>query len=584
MVCYIFLFFFFFFFKQKTAYEIMPSLVGSEMCIRDSINAEYMGSANDLGKKVVNSFKPDNLIKKLAMTENGFMQISLTDQFIEEQINIFLKYGIVMPPNQKKQKIAVDFSSPNVAKNLHVGHLRSTIIGESICRILEFEGHDVLRINHVGDWGTQFGMLIAYMSEQYPNYLEETPVLSDLNDFYKAAKKKFDESEDFKKKSQETVVKLQSGDAKCIQAWKVICEISRQSYNRIYKRLWINITEVPESFYNPMLPGIIEEMEKKGIITVDKGAKCVFLGKPFQIPLMVQKKDGGFNYDSTDMAAIKHRIITLGCTRLIYITDMGQEPHFKMIFKAAEMMGWLNPKVHKVEHMGFGVVQGEDKKRFKTRSGVTIKLESLLDEAQTRAMTKIQERAQEQLQQQNPDEEVKANQTQTTGTKLDSKEYQTAAEKMGIAAIKYYDLKFNRTSDYQFSFDNMLDDKGNTGIYLLYAYARLCSIIRKSGYTEESLKELTQKQGFKITHPHERYISCNIIRFFDTIAQVSDMLEIHRLTDYLYDIASKIGEGYNKYKILSNNDTKTRILLIYVLKMIMSKCFSLLAIEPLDKI
>lgn len=540
-------------------------------------------SVLDLGNKVISAFKPNEIIQQLKMTENGFMQISLQEQFIEQQVNVFLRIGVAMPPCQQKQKIAVDFSSPNVAKNLHVGHLRSTIIGESICRILEFEGHDVLRINHVGDWGTQFGMLIAFMGEKFPNYLDETPVLSDLNDFYKAAKKKFDESEEFKKKSQETVVLLQGGDEKCIKAWKVICEISRQAYNKLYKRLWINVQETPESFYNPMLPGIVEEIEKKGIITVDKGAKCIFLGKPFQIPLMVQKKDGGYNYDSTDMAAIKHRIFTLGCSRLIYITDMGQEPHFKMIFRAAEMMGWLNPKVQRVEHMGFGVIQGDDGKRFKTRSGVSIKLEELLDEAKQRALKKILERAQDN---QLKAEEVKQQQQQSisTGTKLEQTEYEVAAEKMGIAAIKYYDLKFNRTSDYKFSFDNMLDDKGNTGIYLLYAYARLCSILKKSGLTEEKIKELINAKGFKITHVTERTIASSLIKFYDVITSVTEFLEIHRLTDYLYDVASKIGEGYNKYKILGNDDTNTRILLVWVLKQVMEKCFFLLAIQPLEQI
>ena len=238
---------------------------------------------------------------------------------------------------EAKQTVAVDFSSPNIAKDMHVGHLRSTIIGDATCRILEFLGHNVHRINHVGDWGTQFGMLIAMLDLEYPDFMENTPDLGGLQEFYKKSKKKFDEDPEFKKISQENVVKLQSGDENTIKAWQIICDLSRKEFQQIYDRLHVTLDEVGESFYNPMLAPIVKQLEEEGYVVEDKGAKCFFIKgvKSIKTPLMLQKSDGGFNYDTTDMAAIKYRINELKADRLIYITDMGQEYHFHQIFHAA---------------------------------------------------------------------------------------------------------------------------------------------------------------------------------------------------------------------------------------------------------
>ena len=282
--------------------------------------------------------------------------------------------GIDLPEHPKR--IIIDFSSPNTAKEMHVGHLRSTIIGDCLSRLFEFLGDDVLRLNHMGDWGTAFGMLIAYMKEKAPQVLkgQETTNLSHLVTWYKAAKQQFDENADFKKRSQLEVVALQRGDKDALKAWEIICDISRQAYQEIYDLLDIKITERGESFYNPVLPQIVADLENKGLVTISNGAKCIFL-EGFQnregdvLPLMIQKSDGGYNYDTTDMAAIRQRIEEEKADRLIYVTDAGQAQHFKMIFMAAEKAGYLDPSKVRVDHVPFGLVLGNDGKKFRRDPG-----------------------------------------------------------------------------------------------------------------------------------------------------------------------------------------------------------------------
>mmetsp|Transcript_26366 Transcript_26366/g.23283 ORF Transcript_26366/g.23283 Transcript_26366/m.23283 type:complete len:453 (-) Transcript_26366:12-1370(-) len=452
---------------------------------------------------------------------------------------------------------------------MHVGHLRSTILGESISRIFEFLGHDVHRINHLGDWGTQFGMLICHMKEVFPDYLENLPPLKDLNIFYKEAKKKFDENPEFKEKSRLTVVNLQSGDPDCIKAWKVICEISRQEFNKIYKRLDINVKEFGESFYNDMLPGLVKDMEEKGYAKIDDGALCMFIPKK-KIPLMLRKSDGGFNYDTTDMAAAKYRLTELKAQRLVYLTDVGQFPHFELIFEAAKIVGWHKPPETRMEHMGFGLVSDKDGQKFKTRSGETVKLVDLLDEAKNRAKAQLQTRMKENKEGQQ--------------TMVDEEHLEDSAEKIGMAAIKYFDLRQNRTSNYKFDYDKMLDPKGNTAVYLLYSYARICSIINKSGLKPEDFDKIVEKGGFKITHDHERFLAMSLLRFPEVLNTVTDELNIHKLCDYIYDIAVKISEGYKKYRIADSEEKETRVLLCEAVRRVLLVSFRLIGIEPLERL
>jgi arginyl-tRNA synthetase len=317
-----------------------------------------------------------------------------------------------------------------------------------------------------------------------------------------------------------------------------------------------------------MIPDVVKELEDKGLIKLDKGAKCIFVpGK--QQPLIAVKSDGGYNYDSTDLAAIRYRIKDLKGERLIYITDAGQYPHFELIFKAAEMAGWLQKPIV-AEHMGFGFVLRADGGKFKTSEGNTVKLMTLLDEAKDRAKKQILQRIEEHK--------------EGAITNIEEKEVEESAEKIGMAAIKYFDLRQNRISNYKFNYDQMLDPTGNTAVYLLYAYARLCSIIRKSGMTEQEIDKAINETGFKISHEYEAVLATCILRFPETIEMAVEELALHKITDFLYDIAVKVAAGYNKFKIVGDENQTTRILLCEAIRRIMAQSFYLIGIEPLEKI
>ena len=365
------------------------------------------------------------------------MNIVLKNDFIEQQVNKILespKLSINQDEEFKKQRAVVDFSSPNIAKDMHVGHLRSTIIGDSISRILEFLGHDVLRMNHLGDWGTQFGMLIAELNDEFPDFLDNPPNIQDLVVFYKRAKKRFDAEEDFKKTSQENVVKLQQGDERTFKGWQLLCSISEKEFQRIYDRLDITIENKGESFYNPLIKPMLEDLDSRGIITVSDGAKCVFVPKR-KVPLMVQKSDGGYGYDTTDITAIRYRVAEQKATWIIYVTDDGQKLHFDTVYDAGKLAGYIDPAVTRYDHVGFGLVlqamaeekpadakavtdgkpAGEDTKKeegkkeeskkeeakkpkigkMKTREGDSTKLMDLLDEAKNRTLDIFRERMKE---------------------------------------------------------------------------------------------------------------------------------------------------------------------------------------------
>lgn len=295
-------------------------------------------SCKELAQKLADSIPTDGIISKVDLLMAGkgdeskagfFINIYLNVEKVSEMLKD-LALNDVKYHAEERLRIGVDFSSPNIAKNMHVGHLRSTIIGEALCRILEFLGHDVIRINHIGDWGTQFGMLITHMHDTYPDFMENQPDISDLDGFYKESKGRFDNEPDFKNRARESVVRLQSGNKKELEAWKMICDVSRVQFEQIYKRLDITNTEYGESFYNDMIPPLIERLEKEGIVVEDQGAKCIFIPK-IKNPLIVVKSDGGYNYDSTDLAAMEYRINTLKCDRIFVLTDKGQEHHFKQL-------------------------------------------------------------------------------------------------------------------------------------------------------------------------------------------------------------------------------------------------------------
>ena len=456
------------------------------------------------------------------------------------------------------RKAVVDFSSPNIAKEMHVGHLRSTIIGETICRTLESIGVETVRLNHVGDWGTQFGMLLTHLSDKTDADFE----IRDLQAFYKESKLRFDTDEEFKLRSQAAVVKLQAGDEEMIAKWKRICEVSRQEFEEIYRLLDIKIEERGESFYNSMIPDVLDELIEKKIAVTNDGALCIFQEKDGP-PLICRKSDGGFNYASTDLAAMRHRIKDVGADWIIYVTDMGQSRHFEAVFDAAKRANWLNEGQDssvRLDHVSFGLVMGEDGKRFRTRSGETVPLKSLLSEAQSRCLESLQSRE---------------------NNNMDEDKLEEAARIMGISAIKYADLHNNRTTNYTFSYDRMLDLKGNTAVYLLYTHARISSILDRAG--DEVISSFDEGD-LVLTDEKERRLALTILKLPDTIDSVIQDLLPSRLCDYTYSLCVAFNEFYGTCKVIGDEREKPRLILCHATALSLRRAFYILGIEPLYRL
>lgn len=507
----------------------------------------------------------ESFISKIEIAGPGFINITLDPKFLSQEIADLLqdtRLGVPLPV--KKQKIIVEFSSPNIAKELHVGHLRSTIIGDCLARLFEFLGHDVLRLNHVGDWGTQFGMLITYLKELHPKVLsgEEKTDLSQLMNWYKESKKKFDEDTEFKKRSQLQVVALQGGDAVALKAWQMICEISRKAFKEIYDLMDISLQERGESFYNPYLADVVKDLEHKGLITISGGAKCVFLdgfvsreGEP--LPMIIQKSDGGYNYETTDMAALRHRVEVEKADRIICVTDAGQALHFQQVFKTAEKAHYYDPQKVQIDHVTFGVVLGPDGKKFKTRSGDTEKLIDLLLEAVKKSEEIIQERL--------PD-----------ASAAEKKELALA---LGIGAVKYADLSCHRVKDYVFSYERMLRFEGNTAAFLLYAYVRIQGIKRKG---KKKVEELSSSK-ITLSHPSEIALALHIRQFGETLEAMARDLLPNRLTDYLYTLAEKFNAFYRDCRVEGVEEEESRLLLCEAAGRVLAKGLAILGLRTVSR-
>ncbi|CAG9788854.1 unnamed protein product [Diatraea saccharalis] len=524
----------------------------------------------EVANNILNKTPTSPLIERIEVAGAGFLNIYLNKAFVEHILNCILRFGI-KPPPVKRERIIVDFSSPNIAKEMHVGHLRSTIIGDSICRTLEFLNNDVLRINHLGDWGTQFGMLIAHLQDKYPDFKIHSPPISDLQAFYKESKKRFDEDEQFKKRAYTCVVQLQSGEPDIIAAWKLICEVSRQEFQKIYDRLDIKIIDRGESFYQSRMVRDVAFLKENGLLEEDEG-RLIMWGNPDNhdnIPLTIVKSDGGFTYDTSDMSTIRQRVEDEKGDRFIYVTDAGQHTHFVVIEACAKRAGILKDQ-QKLEHVGFGVVLGEDKKKFKTRSGDTVKLIELLDEGLKRSLDKLIEKGRDKV--------------------LTAEELKEAQEAVAYGCIKYADLSHNRINDYIFSFDKMLDDKGNTAVYLLYALTRIRSIARTAKVSVAELMKKAQTTGIKFTHEAEWKLGKVLVRFPEVILKVSNDLFLHTLCEYLYEISTTFTEFYDKcYCVEKNKEGEIvnifyeRLMLCEVTACIMEKCFDILGIKTVSK-
>lgn len=527
-------------------------------------------SPRDVATAIIGNLAPSEKIEKVEVAGPGYINVFLSKQWASRSITKIALEGISVPKIAKRRAL-VDFSSPNIAKQMHVGHLRSTIIGDSICRLLEYVGFEVLRINHIGDWGTQFGMLIAHLLDRFPNFLTELPALSDLQAFYKESKKRFDEDPDFKARAYDCVVKLQSYEPDFVKAWQLICDVSRKDFEQIYERLDIKITERGESFYHKMMPDAVKYLEAKGLVKVDDGRKVMF-PTGCDVPLILVKSDGGYTYDTSDIAAIHHRLIVEKLDWLIYVVDAGQNLHFETIYAAARDLGWYTPKEKRVEHVTFGLVLGEDRKKFKTRSGDTVKLTDLLDEGVKRATQKLQEKERDKV--------------------MSQEELDAARDAVAYGCIKYADLSQTRTQDYVFSFDKMLDDRGNTAVYLLYAYARIRSICRNTGATNEEVSNYLKtlpETGLPLDHPSEFKLAKAILKFSDCVLAVVNSLMLHQMCDYVYFLATTFHDFYKDcyviHKDREGNSTLFyhRLVLCQVTADVMADCFKILGIRTVEK-
>eukprot|EP00917_Polyrhabdina_sp_WS-2016_P023337 GHVP01050568.1.p1 GENE.GHVP01050568.1~~GHVP01050568.1.p1 ORF type:complete len:614 (+),score=131.71 GHVP01050568.1:33-1844(+) len=542
-------------------------------------------SPGDIAKEI-NKYLDKSVFSSTVVAPSGFITMNLSAQFLQEHLK---KRIVEMPKYDFGEQLSclVDYSSPNIAKQMHVGHLRSTIIGESICRLLEFAGHKVLRINHLGDWGTQFGMLIENLIQTHPDFVSNPLRIDELLPFYQQAKKRFDEDDNFKTLARQRVVLLQSAEPFTISAWKMFCQLSREDFQKVYEILGVDLIERGESFYNEMIPDVVESIKKKGLVQPMNGAQVVFEeGRdpetPGPPPLFLVKGDGGFGYDSTDAAAIYHRFVLEKQDWVVYVTDIGQSDHFHKIINLAKRMDWINSK-RRVDHVGFGLVTGADGSKIKTRSGEVTTLMELLKEAMDRAQKMLEERSEETT----DDEDTK---------QLAQDELFEKAKKMGIAALKYFDLGLTRTSGYQFSYDKMLDPRGNTAVYNLYAYARICSIFAKSEKNGGKSKEDLTEGDFELKEVNdamskeekdetvsENNLAFHLLRFGDIIEEMLKGLHIHHLVGYMFSLSTLFTDFYSNCKILGHSRENPRMCLAEATRKTLSKSFFLLGIDSVDR-
>ena len=505
------------------------------------------------------------LIERLEVAGPGFINIHLSDAALIQRANeIEGDLGKLIPQADAPKKIVVDYSSPNLAKEMHVGHLRGTIIGDCLARVLEKQGHEIIRQNHVGDWGTQFGMLISYMRELGEAQGDLPTQLADLESFYRAAKQRFDEDPEFANIARSSVVKLQGGDEEHLTAWQLFIDESLKHCQAVYDKLNVTLSRKDlkaESFYNKELEGVVKKLEDAALLSVSDGARCVFLpeftgkdGEP--LPVIIQKTDGGYLYATTDLAAVAYRSFTLQADRSLYVVDARQSLHFQQVFAVARAAGFASENIS-LEHIAYGTMMGKDGRPFKTRSGDTIKLVDLLDEAIRRAHELVAEK--------NPG--------------LEDAAYSEIAKKVGIAAVKYADLSKNRTSDYVFDWSSMLSFEGNTAPYLMYAYARIRSILRKQESRLENIQITTA------TEAAERNLLLKILQLPEIVDMVARDCYPNFLCNYLYELAGLFMRFYESCPILKAEPElrDSRLALSALAAATLQQGLGLLGIETLEQ-
>jgi arginyl-tRNA synthetase len=543
--------------------------------IRRSDRADYqadvaLGLAKKLGRPprevaaaLLDHLDVGALCSGVEIAGPGFINLTLRNEWLAELTGRLVTQGrIVVEPAGATETVVIDYSSPNIAKEMHVGHLRSTIIGDALARVFEFLGHGVIRQNHLGDWGTPFGMLIEHLIDAGDDASLKVSA-SDLEGFYKQARAKFDVDPTFAERSRRRVVLLQGGDEHTLALWKELVEESKRYLSRVYERLGVSLREEHirgESFYNPRLDTVVDDLEQKGLLVSSDGALCVFppgftnkANEP--LPLIVRKQDGGYGYAATDLAAVRYRTAELGASRVLVVVGAPQQQHLAMVFAVAEAAGWLVSPA-RAEHVAFGSVLGADKKMFKTRSGESIKLMSLLEEAVQRAAAIVAEK--------NPG--------------LDAATQAEVARQIGIGAVKYADLSSDRIKDYVFDWQRMLAFEGNTAPYLQYAHARIRSIFRRA------LGEgAAQEQGatLELTAPGERALALELLGFGAAVRGVADTLQPHRLCTYLFTLATRFSAFYEQCPVLQAEPRvrESRLLLCELSALTLSQGLGLLGIE-----
>ena len=472
-------------------------------------------------------------IASVAVAGPGFLNIALSPAFLDAQLRGLLgdeRLGVTLADPPKT--VVIDYSAPNVAKEMHVGHLRSTVIGDALARMYRFDGDKVIARNHVGDWGTPFGMLIEHLVDLGEDEAIASLSIGDLDSFYRSARKKFEEDDTFKDRSRARVVALQAGDPETSRLWRILVDESIAYFAEVYAKLDVTLTPgdvVGESYYNDMLDDVVSDLADKGLLTESDGALCVFPpgfenreGEP--LPLIVKKSDEGYGYAATDLAAVRDRVTNLQADELLYVVGAPQGQHFEMIYAVARLAGWL-PESVRCEHVAFGNVLGTDRKMFKTRSGETVKLVGLIDEATERAYQALEERKSD----------------------LDVGERAHLATQVARAAIKYADLSTERQRDYIFDLDRMLAFEGDTGPYLQYAHARVRSIFRRLGSPWDPATA-----SFALEHPAERYLALGILAFPEAFELSLLSLQPHRLCVYLFDLAQRFTSFYEACPVLSS--------------------------------
>ncbi len=527
-----------------------PQTADYQTAVALSLAKDLKKSPRDVGQTILTKIHHP-LIEKVELAGPGFINIYLNQTYLEEHSST-----LFLPFHKNHQKILIDYSSPNVAKELHVGHLRSTIIGDSLSRLFELLGYDVMKINHIGDFGTQFGMLVTYIIE---NDLDlSSCLLVDLMDWYRSSKICFDEDPAFKKRAQEMVVRLQSQEEAIQEIWRKILDVSRLGFEEIYRVLDVHLLERGESFYQPYLKAVIDLFEKTGLVEISNGAKCVFLDgykdqNDAPLPLIIQKSDGGYNYATTDLAALKYRIEEDRADRIIYVTDAGQSQHLHMVFDAAKKCGFYQPEKTMVEHAPFGLVLNPDGTKMKTRSGEVFRLIDLIKEAIHQAKEILIDRYKGEI---------------------GLEEMGKMAQVLGVNAIKYADLSTVRTKDYIFSFERMLRFEGNTAAFNLYAYVRIKSILKRCKKGAEKIA---------VKHPTERKLLLTLYQLYEALDTVQRDLLPHRIAEYLFHLAETFNEFFRDCRVEGVEEESSRVALLHKTMKAFEMCFEILGLKTLER-